>query len=54
MKWELVKKRGKMLIRITVGGKSRPIKRAEKRMQKRAIEMRRHFHRRVLEVENHG
>jgi len=43
MKWKLVKRKGKTLIRITVGGKSKTIRKTEKRLQKRAIEIRKHF-----------
>ena len=43
MKCELVRRKGRTLIRITVGGKSRAINRAERRIAKRQREIRRHF-----------
>ena len=43
MKIDYVKKRGKDYVRITMGGKSKPIKRAERRIAKRQQEIRNHF-----------
>jgi len=43
MKWELVRRKGRTLIRITVGGKSKAIKRVERRIAKRQREIRKHF-----------
>jgi len=43
MRWSLVKRRGRLLLRIQVGGKSKAIRRAEKRIEKRMIEIHQHF-----------
>ena len=43
MKCEIIRRKGKTLIRITVGGKSKAIKRAERRIAKRQREIREYF-----------